>query len=70
MTLKLYRKGLNLLVQWVFGILLWVWLSSKLENDGENVFHVMWLICIFTIVLDLWVLNGFMKTLGRQGVIL
>jgi hypothetical protein len=34
MTMKQYRKGINLALQWVLGVALWIWLSLKLENSG------------------------------------
>ena len=57
------QKSFNYTIQWVLGILIWVWMSIKLESSGENVFRGMWVICIGKLFNDLWVLVGFMKTI-------
>jgi hypothetical protein len=30
LTMKQYRKGINLTLQWVLGVSLWIWLSLRL----------------------------------------
>jgi hypothetical protein len=55
-----------LAIQWFFGIAIWIWLSIKVESDGENILFAMWVICLGKIGLDLWVLVGFMKTVKVQ----
>jgi len=67
-TMKLYRKGINLTLQWVLGVALWIWLSLKLEDTGEEVFLIMWIICLGKLFLDIWVLAGFMQTVRRMTV--
>lgn len=58
-----YQKAFSYVMQWVLGVLVWVWMSLKLERDGDNIFMGMWVICICKLFLDLWVLTGFLKTL-------
>ena len=62
MTFRLYQKGFNLALQWLFGICLWVWLSIKLEMDGDNIMTAVWVICILKIGIDVWVMIGFIQT--------
>ena len=57
------QKSFNYTIQWVLGVAVWVWMSLKLEGDGENIFKGMWMICIGKLFLDIWVLSGFMKTI-------
>ena len=59
---KRFRMGYGLILQYILPIVIWIWLSIRLENEGENNLHVMWLICLFQIYMHLWVLTSFMKT--------
>ena len=61
-SLKRYRMGFGLLLQYFFPILIWIWLSLQLENEGQNYLHTMWMICLFQLYMHLWVLYSFMKT--------
>jgi phosphatidylinositol glycan class M len=65
-TFSQHRKGFNLALQWFFGISIWIWMSMKLEGDGDNILFGMWVICLGKILLDLWVLLQFMKTVKVQ----
>lgn len=67
-TEKKYQKGVGLTLQYLLGILLWTALSIKLEGEGENVFTLMWAICIFKLGMDLWVVLGFMNSVRRAKV--
>jgi phosphatidylinositol glycan class M len=62
-TQKRFRMGYGLILQYFLPILTWIWLSMKMENDGENHLHIMWIICLFQIYMHLWVLTSFMKTI-------
>lgn len=53
-------------MQWILGILLWVWASMKLEKDGESIFNLMWLISIGKLFSDLWAVTGFMSTIRNK----
>jgi hypothetical protein len=53
-------------MQWILGIILWVWLSIRLEKDGENVFNLMWLVSIIKLFTDLWAVIGFMSTIQNK----
>ncbi len=66
LTFKQHSKGFNLALQWVFGISIWIWMSMKLEGDGDSILFAMWVICLGKILLDLWVLLQFMKTVKVQ----
>ena len=57
------QKSFNYTIQWVLGVAIWVWMSLRLEGDGDNIFKGMWMICIGKLFLDMWVLYGFMKTI-------
>lgn len=41
-------------------------MSLKVEAEGDNVLLAMWVICLGKILIDLWVLIGFMKTVKIQ----
>ena len=60
------QKSFSYFMQWLLGILLWVWSSIKLEREGENVFNLMWLICVGKMGLDLWAVWGFLGTVVRN----
>ena len=60
------QKSFNYTIQWVLGIMVWVWFSGKLENQGLNVFFGMWFICIGKLFLDIWVVIGFMSTIQNK----
>jgi len=66
LTFGQHRKGFNLAIQWFFGIGIWIWLSIKVEGEGDNILFAMWVLCLGKILLDLWVLLGFMKTVKVQ----
>lgn len=53
-------------MQWMLGILLWVWLSMRLERDGENVFNLMWFVCVGKLFSDIWAVTGFMSTVRNK----
>ena len=57
-----WRTAFNLGIQWVLGIMVWVWLSFRLEKDGENIFNLMWMMCVIKLFWDLWVVLSFLKT--------
>lgn len=57
-----YRMGFGLILQYFLSIIIWIWLSMSLENEGENNLHTMWLICLFQIYMHIWVVTSFMKT--------
>lgn len=61
-----FQKSFSYLMQYSLGILLWVWSSIKLEKDGENVFNLMWFICVGKLFSDIWALRGFMSTLKNK----
>jgi hypothetical protein len=67
-TFKQHTKGFNLALQWFFGVAIWIWMSLKVEAEGENILLAMWVICLGRILLDLWVLLGFIKTVKPQNV--
>lgn len=66
MTFNQHKKGFNLVIQWFLGITVWIWMSLKVEAEGDNVLLAMWVICLGKILIDLWVLIGFMKTVKIQ----
>lgn len=41
-------------------------MSMKLEGSGDNILFGMWVVCLGKILLDLWVLVQFMKTVKVQ----
>ena len=57
------QKSFNYAIQWVLGILVWVWMSIRLEQQGENLFKGMWIVCLCKLFSDLWALAGFMSTI-------
>lgn len=61
-----FQKAFSYIMQYSLGILLWVWSSIKLEKEGENVFNLMWAICIGKLFSDLWAMTGFMSTLKNK----
>lgn len=61
-----FQKSFSYFMQWLLGILLWVWASIKLEKEGENVFNLMWLICVGKLFSDLWAVTGFMSTIKNK----
>ena len=61
-----FQKSFSYFMQWLLGILLWVWASIKLEKEGENVFNLMWLICVGKLFSDLWAVTGFMTTIKNK----
>jgi phosphatidylinositol glycan class M len=61
-----FQKSFGYIMQWVLGISLWVWLSMRLEKDGENVYNMMWFICVAKLLVDLWVVVGFMGTVVNK----
>lgn len=64
---KMYRKGLAIILQYFFPILMWIWLSLRLEGGGENNLHTMWLICLFQVYMHLWVVVSFLQTIKRYN---
>jgi hypothetical protein len=66
LTFNQHKKGFNLAIQWFLGIAVWIWMSLKVEAEGDNVLLAMWVICLGKILIDLWVLIGFMKTVKIQ----
>ena len=62
-SFRRFKKSFNLTLQWVLGILVWVWMSLRLEGEGDNIFKGMWIVCLIKLFLDLWVMCGFMKTI-------
>ena len=68
-TEKRYRMGLSYAVQYMFPLLAWVWLSLRLEGDGENYLHTMWLLGLFTVFFQLWVIVSFVKTMNKWNPI-
>ena len=67
LTYNQSTKAFNYAIQWVLGVGLWVWISIKLEQDGDNLINAIWVISIVKILLDLWVLLGFIKTVKVQN---
>ena len=61
-----YQKIFSYVMQFLLGILLWVWSSIKLEKEGENQFNLMWFICIGKLFSDYWAVSGFMSTVKNK----
>lgn len=58
-----FQKSFNYSIQWILGIMVWVWLSGKLEGSGDNVFFGIWFISICKLFMDIWVTLGFLGTI-------
>ena len=61
-TQNRHRMGLSYALQYLFPLLVWIWLSLRLEGEGENYLHTMWLVGLFTVFFQLWVIVSFNKT--------
>lgn len=66
-SFRRFQKAFGWLMQWLLGILLWVWLANKLEGEGVNAFSTLWIISLFKLGLDTWVLIGFMATITNRA---
>lgn len=45
-TQKKWRALLHMFCVWMLGVLTWVWVAEKIEGKGENMFYMMWVICL------------------------
>jgi len=57
-----YRMAVGLSLQYMFPILIWIWLSIRLESNGENYLHTMWVATLFQVFFQIWVVKSFMQT--------
>jgi hypothetical protein len=60
---KRWRGILHMFSVWLLGILTWVWVAEKIETQGQNMFILMWVVCLARMIGETWVLVSLVSTM-------
>lgn len=60
---KRWRGLLHITAVWLLGVLTWVWTAEKIETQGDNMFTLMWIVCLARMAGESWIFVQIASTL-------